>query len=742
MSTQAILRSLQAKADGLDNNRVSNFSYTDNALANDDVVGVENFTVNAENNIPSIDATNLSLTVRNKGMRSQASSIPREALNHFWGRTSYNLNKIVQVVKNLLQHTVRASAHNCFEYDALAKYLYNDMCYITHAVNNRNVVSTFRRKGNNPVEIQGISPLLNLTEWELVSPSDVPMLVENVNEALAQKENTANKKTHITNSDTDFPTSNAVKTQLDLKATLDNPTFTGTVRVPSKTSALTNDGTLLATEAQVKAIADDMAAAVQIGDKSITFTKIQDISADAGYMKAAFSTAITSFLGFLRVIWRGIAWLNRKFMPSSGHRHTGAEDDAPRISYTDINFSVGHLIIQFPSEPDPHTARLPGTWEKWNDRAEIYGLVRMNSYPQTSAYVETDATTVAAGAYRTVTHADGDKVIYQLINTKGSGTQFGQFNPIEWRELSDHSDANLRPIFVARNKIDGHSWSTDLEIGDMVTYDGASYRVVARHCLAGKFLSVAGGNRPPFGSGNNIGDKVRDAYGALSTYAIAIANGVAHAFSRRDGVFYGAAAVLDYLSFHGVQGTAFAHGAISHASFSLAAVVPTGRENSPRTLTVNYWRCVSNDASYDFNVGAEIGEDGSIIHHRYNVSFKISHEDAISHEQNYLTFDFTANTPFFGSGISGDATFADITNAQFFLAMQTYFLTLRDINETVTIGGASGLWGGVFINSVSFKLVDAGTMRVYLNTVNSAYTFEITALTSVLQFAVNTSTLS
>jgi len=65
------------------------------------------------------------------------------------------------------------------------------------------------------------------------------------------KESSANKKTTVTNSDTDFPTGKAVKTQLDLKAPLANPTFTGIPKVPSKTSAAENDGTLIATEAQV-----------------------------------------------------------------------------------------------------------------------------------------------------------------------------------------------------------------------------------------------------------------------------------------------------------------------------------------------------------------------------------------------------------------------------------------------------------------------------------------------------------
>jgi phage-related tail fiber protein len=49
--------------------------------------------------------------------------------------------------------------------------------------------------------------------------------------------------------------------KLTPKANLANPTFTGTPKVPAKTSAATTDGTLIATEAQVKTVADAAAAA-------------------------------------------------------------------------------------------------------------------------------------------------------------------------------------------------------------------------------------------------------------------------------------------------------------------------------------------------------------------------------------------------------------------------------------------------------------------------------------------------
>jgi len=174
---------MQTIVDGLDNNRVANFSYTDNAFNNNDVDGVAGFSTSVENNIPDAANTELNQTILNRGAREQVSSIPRGALNHFWGRTSYNLNKLVQVVKRFFRYIAKIFAHNCFEYDASAKYLNGDVCYVIHD----DVISIFKRVGTNPTEIQGISPLLNDTEWEFISPSDIPMLINDFNEALARR---------------------------------------------------------------------------------------------------------------------------------------------------------------------------------------------------------------------------------------------------------------------------------------------------------------------------------------------------------------------------------------------------------------------------------------------------------------------------------------------------------------------------------------------------------------------------
>jgi hypothetical protein len=65
---------------------------------------------------------------------------------------------------------------------------------------------------------------------------------------------------------------NAVQTKLDTKAPLASPVFTGTPKVPSKTAAAANDGTLIATEAQVKTVADSNALKAPIASPSLTGT--------------------------------------------------------------------------------------------------------------------------------------------------------------------------------------------------------------------------------------------------------------------------------------------------------------------------------------------------------------------------------------------------------------------------------------------------------------------------------------
>ena len=85
-------------------NKVARFAYTDEAYTTNDANGVAEYDVSREQNIPTADALVLKVneTVLSKGYRAQASSVTRMLLNHFFGRMSYNLNKVNDIVSNLI----------------------------------------------------------------------------------------------------------------------------------------------------------------------------------------------------------------------------------------------------------------------------------------------------------------------------------------------------------------------------------------------------------------------------------------------------------------------------------------------------------------------------------------------------------------------------------------------------------------------------------------------------------------
>ena len=98
------LTAIKEIQDGLVNNKVARFSYTQNAYDANTVDGVNEYNVNNEQNIPNGTASIMKVnsTVLDKGYRAQASSITRMLMSHFLGRISYNLNKINDNMQSLL----------------------------------------------------------------------------------------------------------------------------------------------------------------------------------------------------------------------------------------------------------------------------------------------------------------------------------------------------------------------------------------------------------------------------------------------------------------------------------------------------------------------------------------------------------------------------------------------------------------------------------------------------------------
>lgn len=90
------LNTLKTKEQGLTQNKVSRFAYTQNAYDNDTVTGVSDYVPSRDMNVPlgTAEIMKVNPTIPDKGWRAQASALTRMLMNHFLGRISYNLNKI------------------------------------------------------------------------------------------------------------------------------------------------------------------------------------------------------------------------------------------------------------------------------------------------------------------------------------------------------------------------------------------------------------------------------------------------------------------------------------------------------------------------------------------------------------------------------------------------------------------------------------------------------------------------
>ena len=99
MSLLSDLTDIISFALDLQDNMVSRFCYNSTAYANDDVDSPESYDYNQDNNIPSSSLTDIKLTESqvDKGFRVTFPTIPKMFLNHFFGRVSYNLNKMIDL---------------------------------------------------------------------------------------------------------------------------------------------------------------------------------------------------------------------------------------------------------------------------------------------------------------------------------------------------------------------------------------------------------------------------------------------------------------------------------------------------------------------------------------------------------------------------------------------------------------------------------------------------------------------
>jgi len=170
MSFYSTISGIKTIITGLVANKVANFSYTDAAYTGDDVTGVTVYDVESDMNVPvgTSEAMDLNSTILNKGMRAQVSSLPRDALNHLFGRISYNLNKLVDKVNNLTDLIARTIIHNAFEYDENAPYILGDICYVVESIGAELAFTWYRRISSSPTELIGGVGVTDTAQWKPV----------------------------------------------------------------------------------------------------------------------------------------------------------------------------------------------------------------------------------------------------------------------------------------------------------------------------------------------------------------------------------------------------------------------------------------------------------------------------------------------------------------------------------------------------------------------------------------------
>ena len=170
--TKSILNSEQKLT--LSTGQVSRFCYTQEAFDSDTVAGTDNYNYNQEQNIPLGTETVLQMSnqIINKGLRSQASSLTRMGVNHFFGRSSYNINKLSVHLKNLLTNLITFFREGDNAWSETAEYLENDVVYFLCLLNGNPCKRTFQAKKasqNKPPVDTTTNALINVDCWREIT---------------------------------------------------------------------------------------------------------------------------------------------------------------------------------------------------------------------------------------------------------------------------------------------------------------------------------------------------------------------------------------------------------------------------------------------------------------------------------------------------------------------------------------------------------------------------------------------
>ena len=104
MSLETELQNIQTDVSLLKNNKVSRFAYDSTAYMSNSANSPQYYSWAQHNNIPSdsLDDTKISDVQRDKGFRVKQPVLSKLFIDHFFGRASYNLNKVIDFVESFL----------------------------------------------------------------------------------------------------------------------------------------------------------------------------------------------------------------------------------------------------------------------------------------------------------------------------------------------------------------------------------------------------------------------------------------------------------------------------------------------------------------------------------------------------------------------------------------------------------------------------------------------------------------
>ena len=150
--------------------RMAQFAYDSTAYQDDTAEGTATYNYGNHQNIPLGNAGTLNVDgqILDKGVRSQASSITRMMLNHFFGRASYTVNKMADYMKAILDTLLVFMREGSNAWSPTASYVAGDLVYYVHTINGVSTKRTFFCKEastNKPPVDATTGALINTSYW-------------------------------------------------------------------------------------------------------------------------------------------------------------------------------------------------------------------------------------------------------------------------------------------------------------------------------------------------------------------------------------------------------------------------------------------------------------------------------------------------------------------------------------------------------------------------------------------------